>query len=471
MENANFNLQDTKTSLTVLLIEDITKFEEELTRLLVSEYYTNQGNYQFIFCTSINKTGDISKFKSKIVKITYDPFLDSVKFADPSGYYSLTNRQPSYINMQGSALPLLQMERISENKLPRTYNYDENVSNALKKALNATMRLQILAANELRFDYIVSSVSKSDAQCCLKTQSISYQRIAQEYVNNVTYSYPHMMNHIVALVPKPKQTSHWKLIFGILKIKYAIFIVLSSAVFSFLEKVLYRSDNNSFLMYILVSFKIPVSKFTVRKSTLKATWIIATFFLSIFFDNEVLHAILNREFETRIKTLKELQQTNLPIYYFENVSLNIRYQQIPRLKWRYLLFDNKVEAVFLSPYLSADMYIKYFANIKQNFHYEIMEEVVMPAFGAYICKKRSPFLTVFDRVSLKVREFGINDRVPYKYRKIDIKENTLKFDDFKGTFLILIVGNIMGLVVFLWEIGIRNKIQNILSGLSTYIKK
>ncbi|KAF7271607.1 hypothetical protein GWI33_015529 [Rhynchophorus ferrugineus] len=469
-DDSHFILEDTSTSSTLLLIEDYRRFETEVDRIVDSRFFTNMGNYRFILCYNLETEGEVlimARFiwsrrilnfsifcavRFQMFEVRYDPFLDKLKFYSRE---SQRNIDESAIDMQNNVFDILTDHQFPDLHVHCFYNYDRNVLKAIEKVLNANLRLIYLSEDDVTFEYIATNISKSDITCCIKTLPIMHHLIPPEFDGVLTYTYPHMMNHIVALVPKAQAIAQWKWITRIIKIRFLVILIIASVLFSYLENA--AAQNRFHIVDALMVFaKIPFNKFVKRRSLLKTAWLLASLFLGMFYDTTIFQIILCPKLDRNIRTVQDIRATNLPIYYFEPLPINISFTLIPKTNWENLLLSNKEDAVFLSPYHLADKYIKYFANANEEYRYEIMQEPLIPAYGAYICKNRSPYVRKLQEISLRVRVFGVTDRIPYRYRKRNVEDNKMYFGHFRGVFVLLLGGYVLSSVVFVWEFCHRN---------------
>ncbi|KAF7271606.1 hypothetical protein GWI33_015528 [Rhynchophorus ferrugineus] len=474
LNKTNLVFQDTSTSITLILVLDLNKFESDLTMVVKSRFYTNAGKYKIILCSQIWSTRTLKNMARFIwsyqmihfvfvchrgvdlYEVHYNPFVDELLFFPLDKIDESYNPFPDKLNdIRGEAIEVLTFASYLEfPAIYSVYNYDKSFTEFFKKGLNASILYHKLSDNGSIMERAVEGIKSTKAELCLVTLPIVQNKMLKMNRDFLDHSYPHMMNNVVALVPKPKRAPQWKMIWVILRPKYFFLVFAWSVLMGLLEKYLTLDRQDSrfeYLLYYWVFLKIPLPKYIRKKSYLRASWLTAALFLGFFYDFAILKSLLTHQYEPNIQTVADLQKTTLPIYSTEHSIRRLPLKLVNRSKWKDLVLENKGDAVFITSYLVADTITKYFTNNNKMFNYEIMKEVIVPAHGAYICRKRSPYIKKIQSISLKVREFGVLDRNPIQYRRILVKENTMNFRHFLGVFAVLLTGYSVSMVAFLWE--------------------
>ncbi|KAF7271608.1 hypothetical protein GWI33_015530 [Rhynchophorus ferrugineus] len=467
-------LEENRLSITIIPVGDFQRFSELFSKILQIRKKVDSVQYVFVFCH------DISNFTSQYKPETLAEFIWN---QGARGFSFLGHRNHIWFEFHydnGSkesswvAIEEIQIkhERYREKSIKFMeeglvlitshahfmelvrYEHlaDKNLVALLKNKFGSSVKIILVYMDEFNLRHIIGHINHTKNACCIITQPLTSNKIPPEYGNRVTYTYPHIMDNIVALVPKPKPIAKWKHIFHIIRFKYMVYLIISSLVFYYLERILHKVEHpNVLYQYLFAFLKVPLSMFIRRRSLLKTGWLMASLFIGILYENASLNAILTKTFENKITGIKDFIHTDLPIYSCDKLDLDIPVQMTTINRMSKLILANKGDSVFLVSSVFAEILVDAFSS-GDHFNYEIMPDVIIPTYGTYICTKRSPYLDIIHETALTVREAGLLHLKTMKTKGINVKETVLTFEHFIGMFIILLCGYVISIFAFLYEI-------------------
>lgn len=292
-----------------------------------------------------------------------------------------------------------------------------------------------------------------DLDLCINTLALSRRNIPQRINDNLEYSYPHMINHYVLLVPKPRKVNKWTImIFNSTKwiILMLLLVCLLSAYFDKILSLDVRKFDIEF--FIFSALNVPQSRCFSKKSIVKATWLISMLFMAILLGNGYLNILLVDKYKPGIKTIQDLKESGIKIYVADKVNLSYSYIPVSKSVWKNLLFKNDQNSAFIGSYMDINRIGNYFSHKHIEFKYEYFNKIVLPKFGAFAVKKKSPYLDKIGLLAAKVREFGVTTKISNKFENLIEANIKMSFKDFLGLFIILWCGLTVALIVFILEL-------------------
>ncbi|CAG9772158.1 unnamed protein product [Ceutorhynchus assimilis] len=459
-----YYLRETISTTTFIVIEDYRNFAKIFDEFAKSDYYINKGHFEIFICKSLIHIEDVSR----ITKIIFE-----AKLLDYSLIYQNISLKESYFNPFSNKLDIRDVNKINTHQNVSIYPdvlkdmrkhpwtiltlpnlerifvcaWDFAFVNFLPKYFNLTLELRYFKPSKSgnAIDVLARKIAGEDLEMFTLTQPISYETLPREQ-KLVETSYPLITNNYVAYVPKPMMKQRWKIFFNFLLTVFLPSFFGSCFIMALLNKYLSRNRKNNkleLLGFMSLQLNISYFQFENRKTILKSIWLLWCVLSGAVYNSILFRIILMPQYSSIVTSLSDLNSTNLIVYATETVFPFKNTVVLKPLDWRQKIFENKGDAVFIGAEVVLETIAKYFEMRSLYFSYEVLPEVVRPALGGYILKKRSPYFEKIRRLQFIVHEFGFTNALAFRPRERQDQSylnKFMNFEDFEGVFIGLIAG-------------------------------
>lgn len=471
------HIEDTHSTVTFLIIQN-ENFTDYFQRFIQSKYFSNKGNYKFAVCSPVSDQKLILNICQQIWKnrmanfvilywnatlkfASYNPFNQQLHIMD-----AILKRSPEFPDslrdMQGYPLRILEIPRYVKFSIEYSYSFDTNFLYALKKCMNVTVIGVIISKDQSTLSTLHLRLSTEDVEVVPFTQAVGFHWGPNHPSQSVTYLSIYTMNNIVALVPNPKQISQLHFFFTMLLVVVIPLLLSISFMMASLDKFASptRKTRKLDLMgFLAVCFKSSLPHFSQIKSPLRIVWLLSCVLMGIFYDILALNFALVPRYEKAISSLSDLRASNLPIFSIDfPLPPEYNVTRLGKTAWRDKIQANKGDAAFIGAQETFDKIAKWHANTRRPYNYRTLEEVVVPAYGAFLSKAKSPYSHKLEQIILRVTQMGASVEVPYRYKKDQLTRESnqfLVFKDFLGIFAVWMTGMCIASLVFFLEIACR----------------
>ncbi|KAL1513947.1 hypothetical protein ABEB36_003285 [Hypothenemus hampei] len=310
----------------------------------------------------------------------------------------------------------------------------------------------------------------------------SNQETTQHFAVSVAYA----LGEITCLVPKPILASPWMSPYYAFSSKSWLLLVITYTVLALMvyKIYMYQNEKKSKIEICAVIVKPLISQPIAKKDyyyrPLMSLVLVATIALTVAYNAGSASAMAKPLHENSIKTVMDFLNSNIPwfsmqaaewLLTWKNDSQEIyrraarrHYEKRPE-ELRELSKDGrhafKIEKVHgrhnIDPYIKPDI-IEYYQPMKENLHTEYI---------AFLLRKHSIYLHMFNSVTNRLMQSGITkywaqetfDHEEFHIRKYlqtlngNLREVViLKMSHFLGAFSIYLIGNFIALIIFILEI-------------------
>lgn len=395
-------------------------------------------------------------YNKTLKESTFNPFEDELSIVDSSNVSSNFIEFPDKLkNMNGHPLRIL-LYGFKQKAQNRYFYFDRNFQNALETPFNATIHRFYIRKDHSSISNLYKFITKWNIDMFPITRSLGVRNHEQEIFNHFSVSYPHMMNNVVALVPKPKKifqnTKNIVVYCPFILFIYILILLLvavSNKYISFYDDVRILD----IFGFIAASMNSSVPHFLKQRSIIKSSWLLWCIIIAQISQLTYLKYVLVPLYEPAITSLAQLNSSNINIYSDDNgIVDNMNVTVLSKQTWKSKIFENRGNAAFLGQYNIFESYIKWHYYYNKEFHYTIMPEAVVPSYGVYFHQKRSPYIEKLQVVRSRVMEMGLLNTIPYTNGKRQYSEmKRLSYYDFHVMFQCWAVNICLSSVVFLLE--------------------
>ncbi|CAG9772374.1 unnamed protein product [Ceutorhynchus assimilis] len=464
---------ETFKTVSMHFLDKEDNFEDLIQGIVTSKYFNNRGRQKFLFCHTIEDDLTIMNLLELLWKYSllnsvvvyhnetihsgfYNPFSNELKLINGKKLQETVDEYPNKLkNMYGYPVNIIVGQNLTS--LEPRYDYDVIFLESFKKITNCTLVSHLYPLDTLKFPQIVLEIVEKNAEFSPVTQPYSTEETENELSGEISCSYPHMMNDIVALVPKPKivpnnfvdeAAAPWAILI------YFLIIILVTL---FEKHLSLTKRHYDIISFIAIGLRSSTPAFAKQKSCIKYFWILTCFFLWAYIEVKLLNRIMIPQYGNSIRTLDELRHSNLTVYTYRNYdSLGMNYTILTLTNFRELIFKNSVDAAFIGSFKTLDSYKIKYLNRNIKFKYELMPELLIPKYGCYFMKKKSIVHSTIQELLLHVKELGVKEDVPVRYKQQFNVENDLSLIQLELAFRGLLIGESFGIFVFLCEIALWN---------------
>lgn len=390
-------------------------------------------------------------FNQTLTLTSYNPFKGTLTFADALSEFE---EFPDKLkDMNGYMVKLA--TTLGATVIPKKYNFDISFLEIFQKVTNSTIVLEDNRVSKMYNQQVYKMIDSGDAEFCCITMPCSFEDVPKDLVSRVTCSYPHIMNNIIALVPKPHLVQ--KTLHSFTSLQLNILYAVAAMLITVLQKK--QINFKYFIVLLVIGIGLPITSFKKHKYGFTFFWLMGSIFTVAVINVRIMQLVMEPQYTKPLSTLKDLNDTKLPIYtygYCSDLLANTIMTNLEVMKKS--LMRNEGNAIFVGSCKTLDMYMK--LNLLKNvdFKYEIMKEILLPKYGSYVIKTRSVFLQKVHQVTDQVKQMGVQAVVPaVKNKPFDVSF-TLNLWHFEVIFLFYLIGLLVSFGVFIIEIVSRKGI-------------
>lgn len=284
------------------------------------------------------------------------------------------------------------------------------------------------------------------------------------YFDNISFSYPYEMGDRVAIVPKPTKIPFHRYLFFIFN--YSTWILFLSAIIVlgalyFFISYAYGLNLDYFIMVWSPLVNVEIPRHLINKTKQKwllVIWIFSSLVLGVSFQTSLTQSFVKPRYETSIKTIEDLRNSQMKIYIHPHFAVNILeslgltknivYMEAPETIQR--IKERNTSGAFVASRQLANYYIN---ENKRNWGdpiYEIVEEVLIPGNRVYLFQKVSPFWYKINKCLLLIQQHALHTRIQYN-AIISPEKNILQLSHVLVIFYMLFIGCLAGFIAFLME--------------------
>jgi hypothetical protein len=345
-------------------------------------------------------------------------------------------------------------------------------------------------------DKVDMSFRRADGVVTGSTGDIVYDRadisfnsrfLRYDYINDVDFTYPHDKEGFCIIVPKAERIPEYLCLFlpfhPVLWLACGVSIIVT-ATFWYLTK-LKLTGRASYIHVLLNAFAVflavPLRSHIFHKHgrIFFFTWMYSSMVLTAIYQSSLITYLMSPQFYKDIDTLQDFDKSGLRLVMFPGIKESALLDTLNPLR----VSLNKKTTTTTQNFsacihnairyrdrgcafnqLSADWTVRqeqYFSDGVPQLH--LMSECLSWYAEAYEVRRDSPFLPYFNTVISRVTESGLTrkwrDDVRYtviaQERRIHRASNQklkLQLMHFQAAFFSLIIGLLMSMLVFLWEI-------------------
>lgn len=478
-----------KPKITFLFVNNAEEIEEMLKRLQLKLYLWSSPKFlYFVLCkelenmTALKASAEtlwknsilnfvmIYHHKKKVRAVEYNPFFKKfIKLNFPNVTFSNKLR-----NMAGYPLKVTLF-----NDPPRIVNlsgvfHGTDVRNLhyIIEMFNASLEIKVPEGNDTDTyfrGYVLDQVyHRTDFGM---VSSFVY------ILDNITLrmTYPRKMDDVVVVVPTPQRVPQYRylsLVFSEnLWLATLVSLVIVCLTKYYTDKTSNNFTNSALEVYaILLAAPVNNKSTTMGVSTLFILWCYACMVLNVAFQCCLTSIIITPKYEKQIDSLHDLKQAKMEILINrwhrlsagQDKALNAcmtTETEANIIEMMMKGYTDKAYAVQLS--VAEEIVSKEFDNNFPKYH--IMQEHLVPGFTAYLFPAVSPYVEEINRFLLLDQQFGISrfnsSKVTFGTRVHPSAEPVpLNLGHLQTVFYILIVGGILSISAFIYEIT-RNKLS------------
>lgn len=407
----------------------------------------------------------------KVIK--YNPFINEV--IDITNCKTCLYLNDVIKNMSGYKLRICIFEHEPYlKKINNTWvGEGMDVIKDIVKGLNATSEF---IENEKKFTKAIH-VLNFGSDVCL---SPIFRFALQFGEKNLSIDYIYdKVNKLVVVLPKGKPKiviAKVFLIFDLTTWLILIFLLfLFSGCFKLLSK--FYKEKKTFTLWCLqavqIFFQHPITKIHHYKKYLTlslSAWILFTLIINIVVQTNLFSTFIRKEYPNGINTIQEIKDKRIVLIgkkvhvtqvssKFPNNQLII--QNVSEIFKRLLAHDTSVGYI-----LEHELAIVFTNHIKDDDYssiFHIVTESIGHGFNVFMVQKLSPYLNSVERIINLRKEFSVSKIKVIELKNKDEQKEIICLDDLYGTFLLLLGGQALAFMVFIFEL-YGNKIK-------TYILK
>lgn len=394
-------------------------------------------------------------FNQTLTLASYNPFKGTLTFADALSEFE---EFPDKLkDMNGHMVKLA--TTLGATVIPKKYNFDISFLEIFQKVTNSTIVLEDNRVSKMYIQQVYKMIDFGDAEFCCITMPCSFGDIPKDLVSRVTCSYPHIMNNIIALVPKPHLVQ--KTLHSFTSLELNILYAVAAMLITVLQKK--QINLKYFIVLLVTGIGLPITSFKKHKYGFTFFWLMGSIFTVAVINVRIMQLVMEPQYTKPLSTLKDLNATKLPIYTYGYCSDLLANTMMTNLEvMKKAVMRNEGNAIFVGSSKTLDMYMK--LNLLKNvdFKYEIMKEILLPKYGSYVIKTRSVFVQKVHQVTDRIKQMGVQAVVPAVKNKPFNVSSTLNLWHFEVIFLFYFIGLLVSFGVFIIEVVSRKKnFQNV----------
>nr|CAH7721249.1 unnamed protein product [Callosobruchus chinensis] len=280
------------------------------------------------------------------------------------------------------------------------------------------------------------------------------------------YSFPMSRDDKYFIVPKPQMVpSDLLIVFTFTQtvwIALLITIVILTAVMYIMHK---SSLSSSFLAVWGVLLGVPLPIFNNKRELryVLILWVYGSYILNCSFQANLMRSFVATKYKESMKTLEDLKESGLNIglleYFLNNSTLTkdlcVKENYVPMSEDEIvarILRDDVSKAYFLGKDLAEYLFDQSDKSHEER-SFEIMPQVILPAFTVYHLHKHSFLTAKLDRFILILHSSGLMERRKrWKKHNIIEKEEALRMSHLFAAFKLLLFGYVSSVIVFVLEL-------------------
>lgn len=472
-EELAFSSVTDRNGLTFIFVESPADLQVTMEFLLRSTFFTNQSQYKFLLCYNILTNLEVQKvantlwghrmlnflliyfFNQTLTLASYNPFKDTLTVADALAEFEEFSDKLK--DMNGYVVRLA--TTLGATVVPMKYSFDIIFLEVFQRVTNSTIVLEDYQVSSMYNQIVYKMIYFSEAEFCCITIPCSYEDIPEDLVIHVTCSYPHIMNNIIALVPKPHLVQ--KTIPSFTSFNSNVIYVVAAMLIAVLQK---KPINLKYFIFLLLTgIGLPMSLLKKFKYGFTFFWLMGSIFFVAVINVRIIQLVMDPQYTKPISTVKDLNTTKLPIYTYGYGSKLVANTIVSNLEvMKKAVMRNEGNAIYIGSFKTLGMYMK--VNLLKNvdFKYEIMKEILLPKYGSYVIKARSVFLHKVHQVADQIKQMGVQAVIPaIKNKTFDVSAS-LNLWHLKLIFLFYLIGLLVSFGVFVIEIVSKKRVFQVL---------
>lgn len=475
-------------TIIILLIKDINSFSEVLTTIEEIDESVFKKQLIFVLCSEVKRftlqqhifdvlwSHNIINFviiytSGSYHVITFNPFSER-RVLDLALENSVGNFFPDKIRN----LNLHRMNVSMFEDFPRVFKYgklwlgsDVRLLETFMFMLNASLEI-VESPSEQYFLGALPTLLSGESNFCF----ISHFMVATHINNLFDFTYPHRLDKLVMLVPRPEKISHY---FGVIFIFdfliWAFFIGCLLGLPLIIACASKFSKRSSYIELIMISWCIflglPVKfeRTSVCFKFIMMAWIFISCILATAFRCSLTSILISDTYYKHPKTIEEVRDSNMRIYtdaYFsmvipEEMGLHEKFiiTNGSNLTSACINLEKDTACVITESFVKAffEMHNKFRGSVK----FFVVEETLVPGFNVFFFQRNSPFLEKFKMFQMLDSQFGISKRKQYLY--VLSNEDTVQeapqnvvysLRHLQPAMFLLFAGYLVSVAVFLGEL-------------------
>ncbi|KAF5278846.1 hypothetical protein FQR65_LT03535 [Abscondita terminalis] len=401
---------------------------------------------------------------TKLEIVTYNPFVTSklINYADDGRHL-------------GGVLEEIPRSVIKQDKI---YSTDYDFMLRILKHLNASVEVVKFLYGKRSYNMLSTSIFRGDVDFGMMTYFLfnsSFSGVA----NVERYAYPHRIDAVVILLPKPELIPTYMNIF--LVFNYVVWIAFTLAfvgITLMMEAVDVVSRRNeiltgdaSFLQIVRIVSNVPTierQKRVLSKRFVFGCCLWLTFFFHVSFNCNLTSTLVKPKEFNMITTISELVKSKRKIYIEKafaaySTSYNTMQNQYLYANTNFIsemIMSGETRYGYGCTSLEAARI--FMTEVEQKFNknlFYVLKEHLVPGHRAYVFPKNSPYVSTINEMMLKFYETGLY-KIKHKNKKLlanHTNKTPLTLSHMQTPFYLLILGLIVSALVFAGEIVYFNR--------------
>lgn len=461
---------DFGSNLIIFMVAEAEHLLEALTQFSTTAHCDNGGRFKFVICKPIKNRIKLHTLSEEMWKIKilnfvilyynttlkgaiFDPFRDKLDTHPAKILGSEINEFPDKLkDTNGYPIKLILCPNVTA--VHSRHNFDFNFMSVFQQGTNATIIANNQRANLMYGPILFNLLASTDDEFCPITQPYYLAKIAG-IKDEVTCTRPHMINNIVALVPKPQILP--ANFYAALKLTDILVFYIILTLVTLLDKYLSlhpKCNKLDVFGFLAATLRASVPRFNTTKTAVRYFWILTCVFIWAIIDVQFLHVLLLPRYSKKITTIQDIKESGFTLYsygYHKHVGLNGTDVGLETL--RDMAMNNRIKAIFVGSYKSLSLYLKVTLNKQKTLILEMMQEPLKPMFGCFAIKKNSPYFGKVEELSYRVLEMGVKTIVPERYKRRIDEHVKLNYETLESTFRLLYYSMLFASLVFMIELG------------------
>lgn len=441
----NYTTNSPKIRQIYVFLDDLESIGKVLSEMDFYYIFDVNGNYYFFVCVQLDDDKWIYEVSELIWRhsimnfvliynttainvVGYNPFNKTIlNFTNYLPHYADCTLFPNKLrNMYGYEIQVTLFDDWPKNVYEngKYIGLDSDVLNIVLEVYNATVKFYYF---EKLLEAVQHLLDKGSDTIFVSVPALSNYNAFQ-------YSKSSMMDDIIVMVPRTKESQNFSLFFHIFKTNtiWMIYVLVwfslitVTCIINKLDKTHTESINKNIFELISIQFCISIPNFQVKCNPMKIVIIFLLFggiLYQSFLNATLLGILVNEKNGNDIKTLDELVQRKLPLHidimfkdsimFFNSMITNIvnTTQKNVILSLQSFKNDGAYAMTESGIYTFANNFDNYLEmNRRLDDTYVKLEEHLIPTHKVYLLPHKSPYISIINNAITINEEYMLGNR-------------------------------------------------------------